>query len=353
GAVQGTGVRCPAPQCAVEGEAVGCHDPAPRLPGRSLNGSQFDDIGFMVHVLGAGVFSGGNSSIGPHRSLTSRKACCSWLMCVRCDCRRARGTGPGWKRWCSVVESFVQQALTHAAGAPYVVAGLGHGRQVLHDGGEDVAGDPAHVAVEQQVVAAVEQGEVDDTGKVVDALVLLELTVEHAAVEGEVDDVAGDRGDRRVLLTGFGLGEARHDRVPLVAGVLGVLDGVSLWECVPHGVARAWCVLVEEFGHAGNLPLGQCDLHVPRQCRRPLRGERGRRCGQRTSPTWVVRIVNNPKFNDAGAAIVPEVRGTSTSEWVSVAAFCPEPLLCGLLTILCRLPSVPCGATNSPTSRQP
>src|SRR5699024_6153850 len=157
--------------------------------------SQFDDIGFMVHVLGAGVFSGGNSSIGPHRSLTSPKAGCSWLMYVRCDCRRGRGRGPRWHRWCSVVGSFVRQALTHAAGAPSVVAGLGHGRQVLHDGGEDVAGDPAHVAGEQQVVAAVEQGEVDDTGKVVDALVLLELTVEHAAVEGEGEAGAGERGD--------------------------------------------------------------------------------------------------------------------------------------------------------------
>src|SRR5690606_26129714 len=52
------------------------------------------------------------------------------------------------------------QPLTGEAVAPDVVAGPRHRLQPLLDGGEDAAGHPADVPVDQEVVPSVEEGEV-------------------------------------------------------------------------------------------------------------------------------------------------------------------------------------------------
>src|SRR3954467_13298070 len=56
------------------------------------------------------------------------------------------------------------ERLPARAAHPHVLARLGHLREALADGGEDVAGYPALVTVDEQIVAAVEDGEVDDRG---------------------------------------------------------------------------------------------------------------------------------------------------------------------------------------------
>src|SRR5690606_4962259 len=79
--------------------------------------------------------------------------------------------------------SGVDQALADAAGAPDVVARLGHPVETVDDRRVHVSGDPADVPVEQQVVASVEDGQVDHAREGVDVLLFFEPAVQHAAGE--------------------------------------------------------------------------------------------------------------------------------------------------------------------------
>src|SRR4051812_3345835 len=156
---------------------------------------------------------------------------------------------------------------------PEVLRGRRHLGEALLDRGEHVAGHPARVAVDQQVVASVEDREV---GR---ALVAVRLAVLFVAVRGvadlpgfepEVHDVAGDRRDRWVLPPGLRFREGRHERVDLVARVLRVVSRTALRQRVPHRLARPRRLVVEQPRPAGDPALVEGDRDVPGHAQLPV-----------------------------------------------------------------------------------
>src|SRR5690606_9631850 len=110
---------------------------------------------------------------------------------------------------------------------------------------------PADVAVQQQVVAFVEQGQVDHRRAGADlAVVAVRLRAQFGAGEGEVAEVARDGGDRRVLQGRLGVREGREEGVDLVPRVLGVVDVAGQGQRVPDRGAGHRCPVVEEHGRA-------------------------------------------------------------------------------------------------------
>lgn len=148
---------------------------------------------------------------------------------------------------------------------PQILRGFRHLGQTLFDRREHVAGHPARVAVDQQVVAAVEDREIRRT------LIAVRLTVLVVAVrrvadlpslEPEVHDIPRNRGHRGVFAARLRFGEGRHEGVDLVARVLRVVGRTALRQRVPHRAAGPRGFGVEQPGAAGNPALVQGDRDV-------------------------------------------------------------------------------------------
>src|SRR4051794_1622266 len=169
--------------------------------------------------------------------------------------------------------SCERERLAFDPSQPEVLRGRRHLGEALLDRGEHVAGHPARVAVDQQVVASVEDREV---GR---ALVAVRLAVLFVAVRGvadfpgfepEVHDVAGDRRDRGVLPPGLRLREGRHESIDLVARVLRVVSRTALRQRVPHRLARPRRLVVEQPRPAGDPALVEGDRDVPGHAQLPV-----------------------------------------------------------------------------------
>src|SRR5690606_30349392 len=102
------------------------------------------------------------SSSGPTASVGSKASCAPTDL--------GRGSG-------------VAQPLAAPGGAPDVVARLGHPVETVDARRGHVSWHRADVPVEQQVVASVEDGQVDHAREGVDVLLFFEPAVQHAAGE--------------------------------------------------------------------------------------------------------------------------------------------------------------------------
>lgn len=113
---------------------------------------------------------------------------------------------PGFSDRLGAVEA---ERLPASAAHPDVLTRFGQLGETLLDRGEDIPGHPADVAVDQQVVASVEDGEIDQQPVLTGACrrVIPVGGVREDTIEGEVAQVPRDRCDRLILGAGLLGGE--------------------------------------------------------------------------------------------------------------------------------------------------
>src|SRR5215470_20069404 len=122
----------------------------------------------------------------------------------------------------AAAQASIGQPLAHAPAPPDVVRGASEWLKVLHDSRVDVPGDETCRRIEQEVVAPVEDREVDHTWEVLETSLLTHRASKVPLRKVEIRDVARDGHRRRVLQTRRIPLDRWYQTVDLVHRVLGM-----------------------------------------------------------------------------------------------------------------------------------
>src|SRR5690606_30773583 len=133
--------------------------------------------------------------------------------------------------------------------------------EAVVDGGEDIARHPAEIAVDQQIVAAVEDRQIGRALTLMGGgagLVAVGGVADLPRLEVEQAHITRDGRDGRVLPMRRS-GDPGDERVDLVAGVFGVIGVAGLGQRIPDGCAGQRRLGIEQPGSAGDAGLGEGD----------------------------------------------------------------------------------------------